>query len=104
KNRARLESLPAEVSVADNTRVRSVTGPAAPISDPKVVVNKTIAAPVVTPNANAPLASTVSPTASQIYRVGVGDVLDIQVNDNGQGSTLFTVLNGGMLEYPLAHH
>ena len=102
KNRARLESLPTEVSVAENTRVRSVTGPTAPVSDPKAVANKTSAAPVVSASANAPVVSTVSPTASQIYRVGVGDVLDIQVNDNGQGSTLFTVLNGGMLEYPLA--
>lgn len=102
KNRARLESLPAEVPVADNTRVQSVTSSTAAASDPKAAINKTSAAPGVNPNANAPVASVVSASSSQVYRVGVGDVLDIQVNDNDQGSTLFTVLNGGMLEYPLA--
>jgi len=41
--------------------------------------------------------------SSQIYRVGVRDVLDIQLLDNpGKASTLFTVLDGGVLEYPLA--
>ncbi len=44
-----------------------------------------------------------STTASQTYRVGVGDVLDVQLVDTPTtNSTLFTVLAGGMLEYPLA--
>ncbi len=44
-----------------------------------------------------------SPNASQIYRVGVRDVLDIQLPDiASRNSTLFTVLEGGVLEYPLA--
>jgi protein involved in polysaccharide export with SLBB domain len=38
-----------------------------------------------------------------IYRVGTGDVLDIRLlNSPSRGSTLYTVLPGGMLEYPLA--
>lgn len=103
KNRPRLESLPAEVPVADNTRVPTVIGLTAAVSDPKVAINKTAEPASVNPNANAAAAPTASPASSQIYRVGVGDVLDIQINDSdGQGSTLFTVLNGGMLEYPLA--
>jgi protein involved in polysaccharide export with SLBB domain len=41
--------------------------------------------------------------ASQIYRVGVRDVLDIQLpNHPGRNSTLFTVREGGLLDYPLA--
>lgn len=37
-----------------------------------------------------------------IYRVGVGDVLDVRVrNMNGAGSTLFTVLDGGTIDFPL---
>lgn len=37
-----------------------------------------------------------------IYRVGVGDVLDVRVrNMNGAGSTLFTVLEGGTIDFPL---
>ncbi|HXL81889.1 MAG TPA: polysaccharide biosynthesis/export family protein [Pyrinomonadaceae bacterium] len=100
KNRARLESLPAEVSAADNARVRSVaTSANAAISDPKAVTKKI--GPVLGNNLIANAAT--SPVSSQIYRVGVSDVLDIQLNDNpGQVSTLFTVLSGGMLEYPLA--
>ncbi|MBA3804923.1 MAG: polysaccharide biosynthesis/export family protein [Acidobacteria bacterium] len=40
---------------------------------------------------------------TNIYRVGVGDVLDIRLlNANTSESTLFTVLEGGLLEYPLA--
>ncbi|MBV9960234.1 MAG: polysaccharide biosynthesis/export family protein, partial [Acidobacteria bacterium] len=40
---------------------------------------------------------------TSIYRVGVGDVLDIQLlNSPTRESTLYTVLAGGMLEYPLA--
>jgi len=50
-------------------------------------------------NSPAPLAT----SATQIYRVGPGDVLDIQLADNpGRNSTLFTVLDDGVLEYPLA--
>ncbi|HVQ39667.1 MAG TPA: polysaccharide biosynthesis/export family protein, partial [Pyrinomonadaceae bacterium] len=41
--------------------------------------------------------------ATQIYRVGPNDVLDIQLSGNpNRKSTLFTVLDKGLLEYPLA--
>ncbi|MEK6282252.1 MAG: polysaccharide biosynthesis/export family protein [Acidobacteriota bacterium] len=51
------------------------------------------------PSTNAP----VSPAATQIYRVGANDVLDIQiVGNSGKDSTLFTVGERGLLEYPLA--
>lgn len=40
---------------------------------------------------------------STIYRVGPGDVLDIRLlNAGGRESTLFMVMAGGLLEYPLA--
>jgi protein involved in polysaccharide export with SLBB domain len=46
---------------------------------------------------NALMAST------QIYRIGPNDVLDIQLTGNpSRKSTLFTVLDKGLLEYPLA--
>jgi protein involved in polysaccharide export with SLBB domain len=42
-------------------------------------------------------------STSQVYRVGVRDVLDIQLSEHaGRSSTLFTVLEGGVLEYPFA--
>jgi protein involved in polysaccharide export with SLBB domain len=38
-----------------------------------------------------------------IYRVGIGDVLDIRLlNSPTRSSTLYTVLPGGMIDYPLA--
>ncbi|MGI9066755.1 MAG: polysaccharide biosynthesis/export family protein [Pyrinomonadaceae bacterium] len=47
--------------------------------------------------ANALIAST------QVYRIGPNDVLDIQLAGSpSRKSTLFTVLDGGLLEYPLA--
>ena len=52
-----------------------------------------------TASASVPIAA----AATQVYRVGPGDVLDIQLTDNpGRNSTLFTVLDDGVLEYPLA--
>jgi protein involved in polysaccharide export with SLBB domain len=41
--------------------------------------------------------------STQVYRIGPNDVLDIQLAGNAsRKSTLFTVLAGGLLEYPLA--
>ncbi len=56
------------------------------------------------PVPNAILAAkSIVPAVSQFYRVGVRDVLDIQLaGASGKQSTLFTVIEGGMLEYPLA--
>jgi protein involved in polysaccharide export with SLBB domain len=46
--------------------------------------------------------NTASAGATQLYRVGIGDVLDIQVSQNRtRQSTLFTVLENGVLDYPL---
>lgn len=40
---------------------------------------------------------------TSLYRVGVGDVLDIRLlNSPTARSTLFTVMSGGLIEYPLA--
>lgn len=54
-------------------------------------------------NAGA-LSNTLVPAApSQVYRIGVRDVLDIQLaGKSSKQSTLFTVIEGGLLEYPLA--
>ncbi len=59
-----------------------------------------IASPVrALPTTPAPVAT----AATQVYRVGSGDVLDIQISAVPSGrSTLFTVLEDGALEYPLA--
>src|SRR6266850_7820130 len=45
----------------------------------------------------------VSAALTQTYRVGVGDILDIQLPASlPTKSTLYTVLEGGLLDYPLA--
>jgi len=44
-----------------------------------------------------------APAPTSIYRVGIGDVLDIRlVNGTARDSTLYTILTGGVLDYPLA--
>lgn len=53
--------------------------------------------------ANASASAPVASPSTEIYRIGVGDVLDIQLANNApRASTLFTVLENGVLEYPLA--
>src|SRR5262245_48972233 len=48
-------------------------------------------------------ASTPEPSLTEIYRVGVGDVLDIRLlNSANSKSTLFTVVAGGMIDLPIA--
>lgn len=62
----------------------------------------------VRPSTNsAPPISISAPTTStaptQTYRVGVGDILDIQLPESmSSRSTLYTVKEGGFLDYPLA--
>jgi len=47
--------------------------------------------------------ASITAASTQLYRVGPGDVLDIQLsNYPSRNSTLFTVLPDGVLEYPLA--
>jgi polysaccharide biosynthesis/export protein len=62
------------------------------------------------PDLNRPLnkdlagtaAGSPSATLTKMYRVGIGDVLDIRLlNTPTRESTLFTVLPGGVIEYPL---
>jgi protein involved in polysaccharide export with SLBB domain len=60
-----------------------------------------------TENANATTGAASAPVPvappTSLYRVGVGDVLDIRlVNSTARNSTLYTILTGGMLDYPLA--
>ena len=48
--------------------------------------------------------STPEPSLTEIYRVGVGDVLDIRLlnSANSKSSTLFTVVAGGLIDLPIA--
>jgi protein involved in polysaccharide export with SLBB domain len=94
--------IPASVSAAGSNTGHSSLKPAGgPVTTrARSSVNTTAAPRVnVVPTTSAPVAT----AATQIYRVGSGDVLDIQISANPSGrSTLFTVLDDGALEYPLA--
>ncbi|HUQ34650.1 MAG TPA: polysaccharide biosynthesis/export family protein [Pyrinomonadaceae bacterium] len=70
-------------------------------SVPSGSTNPTVAATAVEePKTNLTPAA-LPPTS--IYRVGIGDVLDIRLlNAQNRESTLFSVMAGGLLEYPLA--
>jgi len=68
-----------------------------PASSTTVAPTSTTAAPTSTTAAP----TTVSPTA--LYRVGVGDILDIRLAGGmSKDSTLYTIMSTGMLDYPLA--
>ncbi|MEJ7617246.1 MAG: polysaccharide biosynthesis/export family protein [Pyrinomonadaceae bacterium] len=77
--------------------------PAKPIGTPAAAVaaNASAAAPPVRQPPVSAATEPISPTS--IYRVGPGDMLDIRVLSRpSNSSTLFTILAGGLLEYPLA--
>jgi polysaccharide export outer membrane protein len=112
----------AKKSESKKTDPSSSTASAAPINGADVNA-ATSDAPARTPAASVPVAAAAAagtaasdppkatPTApstkpllTNIYRVGIGDVLDIRLLNTSASSesTLFTVLAGGLLEYPLA--
>lgn len=48
-------------------------------------------------------AKTADPLLTEIYRVGIGDVLDVRlINSPNNKSTLFTVMPGGAIDFPVA--
>jgi protein involved in polysaccharide export with SLBB domain len=78
------------------------TAPAstAPASSAPAPVNP---ASTVSSSTAATMTASSAPLPTSIYRIGVGDVLDIRLlNTSSRESTLFTVMSGGLLEYPLA--
>ena len=76
---------------ARHTEDPSVPGPVP--AENELRVNKSLSAEATN--------AAIDPTST--YRVGVGDVLDVHLLDTPtSGSSLFTVLAGGALEYPLA--
>ena len=91
-------SFPKGSAPADNASLNAKANRARTVADKSA---KPSNANLSRPNAGViPANSTV---ASQIYRIGVRDVLDIQLaGQSGKESTLFTVIDGGVVEYPLA--
>jgi protein involved in polysaccharide export with SLBB domain len=95
---------------SDVSRVRRTNQPAETVSRGTAVksVNEKFAdsansAGSLENSTGAPAAANPLMAATQVYRIGPNDVLDIQLAGNhSRKSTLFTVLDGGVLEYPLA--
>jgi protein involved in polysaccharide export with SLBB domain len=92
---------------ANNPSGAAVESSKQPTSNPSL--NNASAGPVnlestaLPANTAASIPSAITSASTQLYRVGIRDVLDIQLTDHpGRNSTLFTVLEGGVLEYPLA--
>lgn len=68
-----------------------------PVSTANTGANANVAAVVTSP------ALTPAPPPTSLYRIGTGDVLDIRLLNlaDPRQSTLYTVMAGGVLEYPL---
>ncbi|HVF26642.1 MAG TPA: tetratricopeptide repeat protein, partial [Pyrinomonadaceae bacterium] len=80
-----------------------VTPPAIPKTETVVLDAKESPGVVSTPNATTTTAAAAPVALTDVYRVGLGDVLDIRLlNSPTSASTLYTVLAGGLIEYPLA--
>jgi polysaccharide biosynthesis/export protein len=86
------QPVPLKTSGATTTTTTNAPAVAPPVN------NSTTNAPA---NAAAAPAAAVPPTA--LYRVGVGDILDIRLAGGmSKDSTLYTIMSTGMLDYPLA--
>ncbi len=82
---AKLNASAADASVKTNASVTNANAAAAPAVSTSVVANN------------------IAPPLSSIYRVAAGDTLDIRLlNNSSRGSTLYTVLSDGTIDYPLA--
>lgn len=109
------KTIPAE---AEKLNVSPVTAAATPLAEagtnsettdaPGKTVTTVPGATQTTPttapsNAGVTTPAIKAPPPESLYRVGPGDVLDIRLlNSQTRESTLFTVMPGGLLEYPLA--
>ena len=98
-------------SAAGSTRSRVLGSEVTSLTSSNHTVDKS-AKPDVPSKLSRPrgAATSTSPTVAvatslhQIYRIGVGDVLDVRLADVPTSkSTLFTVLEGGLLDYPLSN-
>jgi polysaccharide biosynthesis/export protein len=89
------------------SKAQPTAQPPAPVTKSQAIepANSAAGARVSAPAAGPAAAPAQPPTPplTSIYRIGTGDVLDIRVLNmaDTRQSTLFTVLSGGVLEYPL---
>jgi protein involved in polysaccharide export with SLBB domain len=83
------------------------TAEAKPSPTPELATKPvSLAAPTATP-VSLPAAESVEPSSEEalttVYKVGPGDVLDVRLlNSTVARSTLFTVMDGGLIDFPVA--
>lgn len=98
------KTSPKTGSVSEAVSVRPSAGipeSVTPIAKEPDVPTKTVSAVVSNSGLSSSLAATESSEVA-IYRLGVGDVLDVRVTDSPLDTpTLFTVSAGGLLDYPI---
>ncbi|HEY5403103.1 MAG TPA: polysaccharide biosynthesis/export family protein, partial [Pyrinomonadaceae bacterium] len=99
-------------ALAGGQKTAEMSKPASPSAEQqKVIPIKTSATTDLAPkveatpdNTSASASNVTSPSLTETYRVGIGDVLDVRFlnSANGGRSTLFTVVAGGMIDFPVA--
>jgi polysaccharide export outer membrane protein len=91
---------PPKTSEATNANANATTPSAAPSGMTSAAPSGVSSAASTTP---APAAATAAVAPTALYRVGVGDILDIRLAGGmSKDSTLYTIMSTGMLDYPLA--
>ena len=86
----------------NESSVSGVPSPASTNGSPTSVPASSPATSGSVTASNAPSVSSDEAALVNIYRVGVGDVLDIRLlNSATNRSTLYTVMDGGLIEFPL---
>ena len=92
---------PNSTATTDAPQAKTVTTAASVVNDAATIKGSDNTVGGSRPTTSSPAAN--APALSSIYRVGVGDVLDIRLlNAPTRNSTLYTILPGGLLEFPLA--
>ncbi len=91
-------------SSTTDPKTNASSSEAAPSNSLRKVAIASLPVATAETNLDSTATASISPLApTSIYLVGIGDVLDIQLrNAPIRDSTLFSVLAGGLLDYPLA--
>jgi protein involved in polysaccharide export with SLBB domain len=103
KQAAESMTVPAAKKESGKTKSKARPDPVS-LSNENVAL-KPVANETAQPVEPAPVTkpATVDQNLSRIYKVGVGDILDVRLlNSTIPGSTLFTVMDGGLIDLPLA--
>jgi protein involved in polysaccharide export with SLBB domain len=98
----RESTAPRNQAPTDITQASVQSTPRSKLVQPTAMISEAPSVRLMPPATNASVRLSSRGPATILYRVGVGDVLDIRLtNMPTRESTLFTVLKSGIVEYPL---